>query len=260
MTDESKSSPPPGGQFLVYQTMDGKLKIDVRFQGETVWLSLNQLAELFQTTKQNISLHIQNIFEEGELARGATVKESLTVQTGDKLPATTTVAKFATVQTEGKRTVSREIEFYNLDVIISVGYRVKSHVATRFRIWATQRLREYIVKGFVPGDEGLKYGYFSFRPRMILCFPPGRKTSATTGERFPRKASQIRRCNSSNVTREYSSPVSVRSGLAYSWPLRSVPLIVYSVTKTTARSYLARPSASVSTAGGINAEYGSPLS
>ena len=156
MSNESKPIPPPGGQFLVYRTEDGKLKIDVRFQGETVWLSLNQLAELFQTTKQNISLHIQNIFEEGELERGATVKDSLTVQPEGKLPSVATVAKFATVQTEGNRKVSREIEFYNLDVIISVGYRVKSAVATRFRIWATQRLREYIIKGFVLDDERLK--------------------------------------------------------------------------------------------------------
>jgi len=170
MSNESK--PAPGGQFLVYRTEDGKLKIDVRFQGETVWLSLNQLAELFQTTKQNVSLHIQNIFEEGELERGATVKESLTVQPGGRLPSAATVAKFATVQTEGNRKVSREIEFYNLDVIISVGYRVKSAVATRFRIWATQRLREYIVKGFVLDDERLKnpdqpFDYFEELTRRI---------------------------------------------------------------------------------------------
>src|SRR5436853_1400940 len=106
MTDPSKSTPPPGGQFLVYQTEDGKLKIDVRFEGETVWLTQQQMAELFQTTKQNVSLHIQNIYEEGELGREATVKESLTVQP------------------EGNRSVQRRVEFYNLDVIISVGYRV----------------------------------------------------------------------------------------------------------------------------------------
>jgi len=149
-----KSSIPPGGQFLVYQTEDGKLKIDVRFEGETVWLAQQQMAELFQTTKQNISLHIQNIYEERELEREATVKESLTVQQ------------------EGNRSVRRRVELYNLDVIISVGYRVKSVVATRFRIWATQRLREYIVKGFVLDDERLKnpdqpFDYFEELTRRI---------------------------------------------------------------------------------------------
>jgi hypothetical protein len=145
---------PPEGQFLVYQTEDGKLKIDVKFQDETVWLSLNQMAELFQTTKQNVSLHIRNVFDEGELNREATVKESLTVQQ------------------EGDRNVKRQVEFYNLDVIISVGYRVKSHRGTQFRIWATQRLREYIVKGFVLDDERLKnpdqpFDYFEELMRRI---------------------------------------------------------------------------------------------
>lgn len=141
-------------QFLVYQTEDGKLKIDVRFERETVWLSQQQMAELFQTTKQNVSLHIQNIYDEQELEREATVKESLTVQQ------------------EGNRSVRRQLEFYNLDVIISVGYRIKSTVATRFRIWATQQLREYIVKGFVLDDERLKnpdqpFDYFEELTRRI---------------------------------------------------------------------------------------------
>src|SRR6266498_5796409 len=99
---QSKSTPPPGGQFLVYQTADGKLKIDVRFEGETVWLTQLQLAELFQTTQQNISLHLQNIYEEGELERGATHKE------------------FLSVRQEGARSVQRRVDFYNLDAIISV--------------------------------------------------------------------------------------------------------------------------------------------
>jgi hypothetical protein len=142
------------GQFLVYQAEDGKLKIDVRFQGETVWLSLNQLAELFQRDKSVISRHIKNVFDEGELRPEGTV------------------AKSATVQTEGGKQVTREIEFFNLDVIISVGYRVKSAVATRFRIWATQRLREYIVKGFILDDERLKnpdqpFDYFEELTRRI---------------------------------------------------------------------------------------------
>ena len=153
MSDDSKT-PPPGGQFLVYQTEDGKLRIDVRFEGETVWLSLNQLADLFQRDKSVISRHIKNVFEEGELS-----------------PAST-VAKSATVQTEGGKQVTREIEFYNLDVIISVGYRVKSQRGTQFRIWDTQRLREYIVKGFVLDDERLKnpdlpFDYFEELMRRI---------------------------------------------------------------------------------------------
>ncbi|MEI7922640.1 MAG: virulence RhuM family protein [Planctomycetota bacterium] len=135
MPDKSQPSPPPGGQFLVYQTEDGKLKLDVRFEGETVWLTQQHMAELFQTTKQNISLHIQNAFSEGELREDSVVKESLTTAADGK--------KYAT-------------KFYNLDVIISVGYRVKSLRGTQFRIWATQQLREYIVKGFVLDDERLK--------------------------------------------------------------------------------------------------------
>ncbi len=135
MSDESKPLPPPGGQFLVYQTADGKLKIDVRFEGETVWLTQQHMAELFQTTKQNIGQHLKSILAEGELAEDSVVKD------------------FFTTAADGKR---YNTHFYNLDAIISVGYRVKSAVATRFRVWATQRLREYIVKGFTVDDERLK--------------------------------------------------------------------------------------------------------
>ena len=123
-------------QLLLYQTDDGTTRIEVRLEGETVWLTLNQMAALFQTTKQNISLHIQNIFHEEELSREVTVKE------------------FLTVQREGSRDVRRRLEYFNLDIIISVGYRVKSHVATRFRIWATQRLREYIIDEVKQGGVG----------------------------------------------------------------------------------------------------------
>ncbi len=123
-----------GGEFLLYQTEDGQVRLDVRLQDETVWLTQQMIAELFQTTVPNISMHIRNIYEEGELTPEATIK------------------KFLTVRPEGKRNVRRELDFYNLDMIISVGYRVKSLIATRFRIWATQRLKEYIVKGFV-NDE-----------------------------------------------------------------------------------------------------------
>jgi hypothetical protein len=114
------------------------VKLEVRLQNETVWLTQQMLAELFQTTVPNISMHIRNIYAEGELTPEATIK------------------KFLTVRQEGNRAVRRELDFYNLDMIISVGYRVKSLIATRFRIWATQRLKEYIVKGFVMDDERLK--------------------------------------------------------------------------------------------------------
>lgn len=130
--------PPSPSELILYTTPDQQTRIEVRLEDDTVWLSQVQMAELFQTTKQNVSLHIRNVFEEGELSREATVKESLTVQR------------------EGDREVRRSIEHYNLDVIISVGYRVKSHRGTQFRVWATQRLREYLVKGFLLDDERLK--------------------------------------------------------------------------------------------------------
>lgn len=129
---------PMGGEVLVYQTEDGKIRLDVRLEAETVWLTQQMMAELFQSSKQNISHHIQAIYEERELEPEATVK------------------KYLTVRREGNRDVRRELEYYNLDMIISVGYRVRSSVATRFRIWATQRLKEYIVKGFTMDDERLK--------------------------------------------------------------------------------------------------------
>ena len=132
------SVPPTGGEVLVYRTEDGTIRLDVRLEDETVWLTQQMMAELFQSSKQNISHHIQAIYEEGELEPEATVK------------------KYLTVRREGNRDVRRELDYYNLDMIISVGYRVKSLVATRFRIWATQRLTEYIVKGFTMDDERLK--------------------------------------------------------------------------------------------------------
>jgi hypothetical protein len=145
---------PPKGQFLVYRAEDGRMQIDVRLENESVWLTQQQMAELFQTTQQNISLHIQNIYQEAELRQEATHKESLLVRH------------------EGKRQVKRQVDIYNLDAIISVGYRVKSAVATRFRIWATQKLHEFIVKGFVLDDERLKnpdqpFDYFEELLRRI---------------------------------------------------------------------------------------------
>ena len=126
------------GQILLYQTPDGESRIEVRLQGETVWLSLDQMAELFQRNKSTISRHIKNVFEEGELQPN------------------TTVAFLATVQMEGKRKVERDIAYYNLDMIISVGYRVHSYRGVQFRMWATKVLKEYIVKGFALNDDLLK--------------------------------------------------------------------------------------------------------
>ena len=117
------------GQFLLYQTPDGESKIEVKLQDDTVWLSLDQMAELFQRNKSTISRHIKNVLEEGELL------------------ADSTIANFATVQNEGKRHVERQITYYNLDMIISVGYRVHSYRGVQFRIWATKVLKDYIVKG-----------------------------------------------------------------------------------------------------------------
>lgn len=140
--NEKKSKPveqqKPQGEIILFQTQDGDSRIEVKLVNETVWLSLNQMAELFERDKSSISKHIKNVFKEGELHENQTV------------------AKFATVQTEGKKSITRQIEYYNLDVIISVGYRVKSHRGTQFRIWATQQLKEYLVKGFVMDDERLK--------------------------------------------------------------------------------------------------------
>ena len=125
-------------QIIIYEGSDGKSRIEVRFESETVWLTQTQLVELFQSSKANISEHIKNIYKEEEL------------------DPKTTLRKFRTVQKEGEREVSREIEYYNLDLIISLGYRIKSIIATRFRQWATTRLKEYIIKGFTMDDERLK--------------------------------------------------------------------------------------------------------
>jgi hypothetical protein len=141
-------------QIIIYQTENGQTKLDVRLENETVWLTQKLMAELFQTTVSNINIHLKNIFEEGELDAKATIKD------------------FLIVRMEGKREVNRNIEYYNLDAIISVGYRIKSAVATRFRQWATQHIKEYIVKGFVMDDERLKnphqpFDYFEELLRRI---------------------------------------------------------------------------------------------
>ena len=124
--------------IVIYQLDDGKTKIDVKLEDEIVWLSQQQMADLYDTTKQNISSHIKNIFEEEELEMNSTVKE------------------FFTVQKEGNRKVERKVKYYNLDMIISLGYRIKSKVVTNFRRWATERIKEYMIKGFTMDDERLK--------------------------------------------------------------------------------------------------------
>ncbi len=126
--------------ILIYQAEDGKTHINVRMEGDTVWLTQSAMAELFQTSSQNITMHIRNIYAEGELSEEATCKDYLQVQS------------------EGGRDVQRALKHYNLEMIIAVGYRVKSHRGTQFRRWATERLREYLVKGFTMDDERLKEG------------------------------------------------------------------------------------------------------
>jgi len=127
-----------GGQVLIYQ--DGSLNLQVRLDGQTVWLTQKQLADLYQTTVPNINQHLKAIYEEEELAAEATIKQYLVVQT------------------EGNRSVRRQVEHYSLDVILAVGYRVRSGRGTQFRQWATSRLRELLVKGFVLDDERIKAG------------------------------------------------------------------------------------------------------
>ena len=125
-------------EIIIYTTQDNKTKISLKVEGDTVWLNQNQLAELFDTTKQNISLHIKNIIESNELNIESTVK------------------KYLTVQNEGNREILREIEYYNLDMILAIGYRVRSIRGIQFRNWASERLKEYLIKGFTMDDERLK--------------------------------------------------------------------------------------------------------
>lgn len=126
------------GEIIIYQSEDGSSKLDVKLEDETVWLTQAQLVDLFHSSKANVSEHIKNIFDEGELEENSTVRE------------------FRIVRREGSREVARNIKHYNLDMIISLGYRIQSKVATHFRRWATERLKEYIVKGFTMDDERLK--------------------------------------------------------------------------------------------------------
>lgn len=155
-------------QMLIYQAEDGQTKIEVQLQDETVWLAQKHMAELFQTSKQNIGQHLKNIFEEGELEESSVVK------------------KFFTTAADGKK---YQTSFYSLDAIISVGYRIKSHVATRFRQWATRHIKEFIIKGFVLDDERLKnpnlpFDYFDELLRRI-------QDIRTSEKRFYRKITDI---------------------------------------------------------------------
>ncbi|MBI5592975.1 MAG: virulence RhuM family protein [Deltaproteobacteria bacterium] len=165
-TPESGSS-----QIIIYQAEDGNTRLEVRLEQETVWLTQKMMAELFQVSVPTINEHIKNINNEAELMPEATIR------------------KFRIVQKEGQRTIGRMVDFYNLDMIISVGYRVKSRIATRFRQWATQRLREYIVKGFVLDDERLKnpdqpFDYFDELLRRI-------QDIRTSEKRFYQKITDI---------------------------------------------------------------------
>jgi hypothetical protein len=151
MSNSQEPNLPSNGQFLVYRAEDGRVQIDVRLEKETVWLTQQHMADLFQSSKQNVGQHLKRIFEEGELTESSVVKN------------------FFTTAADGKE---YRTNYYNLDAIISVGYRITSAVATRFRIWATQKLREFIVKGFVLDDERLKnpdqpFDYFEELLRRI---------------------------------------------------------------------------------------------
>ncbi len=164
-------SSPDSGEILIYQSEAGETRLEVRLIGETVWLTQKLMAELFQTTPENIGMHLKNIYEDNELEESATAKD------------------FLVVRQEGEREVRRELKHYNLDAIISVGYRVKSHTATRFRQWATRQLKEYIVKGFVLDDERLKnpdqpFDYFEELVRRI-------QDIRTSEKRFYRKITDI---------------------------------------------------------------------
>ena len=174
------------GNLLLYQAEDGQTKIEVTLANDTVWLTADQMAELFQRNKSTISRHIKNVFESGELKPDSTV------------------AFFATVQNEGTRKVERNIAYYNLDMIISVGYRVNSHRGVQFRIWATQVLREYLTKGFAMNDDLLKRAgggnYFDELLSRIRDIRSSEKCSIAKCWRFMRSAStmthwrKLRRC------------------------------------------------------------------
>ena len=162
--NKNRPGAPESSEILLYQTEDGQTRLDVAFRGETCWLSLNQLADLFQRDKSVISRHITNIFGEGELTRDSVV------------------ANYATTAADGK---TYQIDYFNLDVIISVGYRVKSHRGTQFRVWATQRLREYIIKGFAMDDDRLKRdGGDNYFDELLARIRDIRSSEKVSGARY----------------------------------------------------------------------------
>jgi hypothetical protein len=168
---ERKEMPESRSQIIIYQAENGNTRLEVRLEDETVWLTQKLMSELFQVSVPTINEHIKNIYKEAELMPEATIR------------------KFRIVQKEGQRNIGRTVDFYNLDMIISVGYRVKSHIATRFRQWATQQLREYIVKGFALDDERLKnpdqpFDYFDELLRRI-------QDIRTSEKRFYQKITDI---------------------------------------------------------------------
>jgi hypothetical protein len=197
MSDSETPHPPAKGQFLLYSAADGRTKIEVQLENETVWLTQQHMEALFQTTKQNISLHLLNIFKEGELAEDSVVKESLTTARDGK----------------GYRT-----KFYNLDAIICVGYRVKSAVATRFRIWATQQLREFIVKGFVLDDERLKnpdqpFDYFEELLRRIQDI---RTSERRFYQKITDRGNSPKQNTRSSIASRFNKPTKL--GATLTWP------------------------------------------
>lgn len=153
-----------GGEIAVYQTLDGEVRVDVRLERDTVWLSLTQMAELFGRDKSGISRHLRNVFESGELERAATI------------------AKNATVQREGGRDVVRDIEFYNLDAILSVGYRVNSKRGTQFRIWATQTLHEHQVRGYTLNRQRFERNAAELEATLALVRKAARGDALTTDQ------------------------------------------------------------------------------
>jgi len=180
------------GQIFLYQTEDGKVSVNVRFENETFWMTQKALAELFDTTVANINIHIKNILDDDELTADSTIKD------------------FLIVQTEGSREINRKVQFYNLDMVIAVGYRVNSKKATRFRQWATKTLAEYIQKGFVLNDEMLKNGRPFGQDYFDELLERIREIRASERRAYQKIADIFEQCSfdydkTSDVTREFYS-------------------------------------------------------
>jgi len=172
---------PVEGQALIYATADGTVRVEVLFEDETFWLSQRRMAELFGVDVRTVNEHLKSIYDSGELARESTIR------------------KIRRVRREGSRDVSRSIDFYNVDAVMSVGYRVNSRQATQFRIWATQTLKEFIVKGFVLDDERLKQGARFGRDYFN---PTSTSSAASTTTRTPRsRARSSPPCRTSSTGR-----------------------------------------------------------